>query len=356
MPGKINMVDKTAQIKITIVTITYNADEFLEKTILSVIEQDYQFVEFIIIDGGSQDGTVDIIKKYEKYITYWISEPDRGIYDAMNKGIDVATGEWINFMNAGDTFFENGTISNVSREFDDQHELICGDILRGIDNKSYRKPLGLKYAFDAMFVWHQALFTKMFLMKQFKFNADFKIAADYEFVLRCFYYGYNFKFIDFPIANFIEGGISQNNNTLSRVEAMYVQSKYLEKIDDIFEHSFYNELVNSNKNNQLFSKLQYQFYKQLDEILKDKQFVLYGFGTVGELIYNKYKENIIAIVDKEYVTLKRKYGLEIFNPNRLKEIKFDYVFISVLGREEDIKLYLQQECCNDEIKTLEVSL
>ena len=98
---------------ITIVTVSFNAVTTIEKTILSVINQTYSNIEYIIIDGGSTDGTVEIIKKYENKISKWISEPDRGIYDAMNKGIKLAIGKWINFMNAGDCFTNNSVLENI---------------------------------------------------------------------------------------------------------------------------------------------------------------------------------------------------------------------------------------------------
>lgn len=99
--------------KVTVVTVCYNAAETIEKTMLSVINQTYDNVEYLIIDGGSKDETLSIIKKYEYKISKWISEPDKGIYDAMNKAIKMATGEWINFMNAGDSFASNDVLEKI---------------------------------------------------------------------------------------------------------------------------------------------------------------------------------------------------------------------------------------------------
>ena len=96
--------------RISVVTVCYNAVDCIEQTMLSVLDQTYHDIEYIIIDGGSTDGTVDIIKKYADRLAYWISEPDKGIYDAMNKGIAVATGDYINFMNAG--YFQ-GSVINI---------------------------------------------------------------------------------------------------------------------------------------------------------------------------------------------------------------------------------------------------
>lgn len=98
---------------ISIITVVYNGEKYLEETIQSVINQTYDNVEYIIIDGGSTDGTLNIIRKYEHIIDYWISEKDNGIYDAMNKGLHLASGEWINFMNAGDTFWKSDSISSI---------------------------------------------------------------------------------------------------------------------------------------------------------------------------------------------------------------------------------------------------
>ena len=100
--------------KITIVTVCFNAEEILEQTMLSVLNQTYSDIEYLLIDGGSKDGTLDIIKKYSDRVR-WISEPDKGIYDAMNKAIKMASGEWINFMNAGDFFASTDVLEKVFR-------------------------------------------------------------------------------------------------------------------------------------------------------------------------------------------------------------------------------------------------
>ena len=100
-------------LKISVVTVCYNAADSIEQTMLSVLGQSYPDIEYIVIDGGSTDGTVDIIKKYTDRLAYWVSEPDKGIYDAMNKGIAAATGSYINFMNSGDSFYDNRVVEAV---------------------------------------------------------------------------------------------------------------------------------------------------------------------------------------------------------------------------------------------------
>ena len=102
------MSDKPALV--SVITVAYNEETTIEKTILSVVTQNYSPIEYIIIDGGSTDVTVDIIRKYESHITYWISEKDEGIYDAMNKGLKYASGEWSIFMNSGDWFYDETVI------------------------------------------------------------------------------------------------------------------------------------------------------------------------------------------------------------------------------------------------------
>ena len=121
---------------ISIITVVYNDKIKLEETILSVIGQTYDNVEFIIIDGSSTDGTINIIKKYEDKIDYWVSEKDSGIFDAMNKGILASKGDYINFMNAGDFFTKNNLVSEVVNILDSEEiDFLYGDFNTGNKNR-----------------------------------------------------------------------------------------------------------------------------------------------------------------------------------------------------------------------------
>jgi len=102
---------------VTVVTVVFNASSTLEATIQSVLNQTYENIEYIIIDGGSTDGTRDIIRKYEDQVDYWLSRPDKGVYDAMNSGIKLSTGEWLNFLNANDVFFDSTVLERLAASY-----------------------------------------------------------------------------------------------------------------------------------------------------------------------------------------------------------------------------------------------
>ena len=113
----------------SIITITYNAVRLVEQTLLNVLSQSYPNIEYIVIDGGSTDGTVDIIRRYESGLAYWVSEPDKGIYDAMNKGLQKATGDYVWFINAGDTLCSSDTVQSIVSKL--QKRKVLPDIIYG---------------------------------------------------------------------------------------------------------------------------------------------------------------------------------------------------------------------------------
>mgnify|MGYP000895745767 FL=1 len=170
---------------ISIITVVYNCKDDLEMTIKSIIDQTYPNIEYIVIDGNSNDGTIDIIKKYQNKITYWISEPDEGIYDAMNKGIRQSTGDWINFMNAGDRFYDQNILSSLFIPVPKPStDIIYGDTeFIYTFGKYIRKPASLTYLKESMIFCHQSSFVRTYLLKKREFNTKYKICADYDFFL-----------------------------------------------------------------------------------------------------------------------------------------------------------------------------
>lgn len=193
------------QPKISVVTVCYNAVNDIEKTILSVINQTYPNIEYLIIDGGSTDGTMDVVNKYKDKIDVIVSEPDKGIYDAMNKGIDRATGEWINFINAGDMFWESDSVSKVfsSSNLSDNDDIIYGyQVHRFPYGIFVRKRLPLADFEHYMPIGHPASFVKLTLLKVNHFDCKYKIAADYNFFYTAYKHGKNFKAVDVIVSNF----------------------------------------------------------------------------------------------------------------------------------------------------------
>lgn len=178
--------------KISIITVCWNASATLEETIKSVASQSYNDIEYIIVDGGSTDSSVDIIKKYSNVIDKWVSEKDKGLYDAMNKGVAMATGDYIGILNADDTFFEKNTIEKVAKFLQDNPLDACvGDIVQHKNGKIIRKyssknwiPEKLKIGFMAP---HPSIFFKKELFQKFgDYKLGYKIAADYELIIRYF--------------------------------------------------------------------------------------------------------------------------------------------------------------------------
>ena len=175
------------QPKISVVTVCYNAVRDIEKTILSVINQTYPNIEYIIIDGGSKDGTMDIVNRYKDKIDAIVSEPDKGIYDAMNKGIDRATGEWINFMNADDWFNDNDSVLNVFEAVKGNYDVVYGDAKYRYTNGDREvKAVPISRLDYILPFSHQSVFVKTHIMKQRPFDTSYRLAADYDFFLELY--------------------------------------------------------------------------------------------------------------------------------------------------------------------------
>ncbi len=206
---------------ISVITVVFNGEKYLEETIQSVLNQTYDNVEYIIIDGGSTDGTLDIIKKYDQAIDYWISERDRGIYDAMNKGIDLATGEWINFMNGGDGFYSKDVLQKIfQNNMYRDYKVLYGDVQTDYgDYKFILKAGSLSNIYKAMQFSHQSTFFKASYHKLNKYNLNYKLSADFLNLISLYSIEKNsFYYLNILVSKVSSDGVSDKYITSSIIE------------------------------------------------------------------------------------------------------------------------------------------
>jgi glycosyltransferase involved in cell wall biosynthesis len=205
--------------RITIVTVNYNMADELAKTIASVAAQTWPDLEYVVIDGNSTDNSVEVIRSRAGQIAHWVSEPDHGLYDAMNKGVRAASGDWVLFMNAGDTFHDPEVVADVFSRSADDADIIYGDMVRHYAGQNVERLVPAK-ALSAlplsMPCSHQSLFARRTLLLQLPFAIDLLIVADHEFALRAQFAGARFRQVNRIIGNFATGGTSDRN----RLEAM----------------------------------------------------------------------------------------------------------------------------------------
>ncbi len=211
---------------LSIITINYNNALALEKTIRSVIKQIDKSFEYIIVDGGSTDASNYIISKYAEKVSYWVSEKDNGIYDAINKGIIKASGEYLMFLNSGDCLSDDN-ITSLSMEYITKYpetDIFYGDIL-GLINHSkstwlHQHPVELTLSFlKNQNINHQASFTKSTIFKEFGlYPENYKLAGDHWLFLKCFIAGKMFRHINYPLVVFDYGGVSTSNRALYQNE------------------------------------------------------------------------------------------------------------------------------------------
>lgn len=200
--------------KYSVITINYNNREGLYHTIKSVVEQTCDDYEYIVIDGGSADGSVEIIKEYADKISYWVSEKDRGIYHAMNKGIAQAHGEYCIFLNSGDCFYDNNVLNHIAN-LGFEEDILVGKIVSEIDNEylfaSPSRPISLYYLYSAT-VPHQSSFIKTELLRLYPYDEELKIVSDWKFYVQTIIlHNCTIRYIDVNVARFDTSGVSTSN-------------------------------------------------------------------------------------------------------------------------------------------------
>ncbi len=216
---------------VSIVTVVYNDVEHIAKTMLSVYKQTYTNYEYIIIDGASSDGTQQEIQKNIKRGTIYISEPDKGVYDAMNKATHLATGHWIYFLNSRDTFFSIYTLEKLfSSAYESNIGCIVGNIrnIKTVNNVKLfldESPQCLKHSPTFVLpACHQAIFTRTWLQKKYSFDTKYKICADFNFFKTAFEKeNISFQYINCIIAHYDLSGLSTKNFILASKETAIIR-------------------------------------------------------------------------------------------------------------------------------------
>lgn len=229
----------------SIITINYNNKDGLLHTIESVIEQTYKDYQFIIIDGGSTDGSIEIIKKYAKEIDYWVSEPDKGRYNAMNKGIKHAHGDYLNFMNSGDTFHSNTVLEDLEKIID-KEDIVTG----GFFDKENRIPHIIKPQDVTLLTMlkktfnHQATFFRKELFTTRLYDENYIIQSDFKFNLQCIINdNCSIKITEYIIADYDFNGISSNKELVFKERQKLLYELFPSRVNKDYEKMYTVEEV-----------------------------------------------------------------------------------------------------------------
>lgn len=233
--------------KFSVITVTYNAAAVLEDTIQSVITQTYHHVEYIIVDGGSTDGTLDIVAQYRDRIATVVSEPDKGLYDAMNKGMRLATGDYLCFLNAGDSFHEDDTLQSIAHSLTrsalpdviyGQTELVDseGHFVR-MRRLSAPEHLNWKSFRQGMLVCHQAFFAKRALAEPY--DLRYRFSADFDWCIRVMKRAQTLHNTHLTLIDYLEEGMTTRNRRASLRERFRIMVKHYGWVSTVLHHAWF---------------------------------------------------------------------------------------------------------------------
>ena len=233
----------------SIITVTYNAGKVLEDTIQSVISQTYRNVEYIIVDGGSKDNTLEIIDKYSKHISKMVSEPDKGLYDAMNKGIRMATGDYLCFLNAGDKFHEKETLQQIAETLKDKElpDVIYGETaivdetgkFLHMRRLSTPERLNWKSFKQGMLVCHQAFLAKRELALKYPYDMQYRFSADFDWCIRIMKEAKCLHNTRLTLIDYLNEGMTTRNHKASLKERFRIMAKHYGWVSTILYHCWF---------------------------------------------------------------------------------------------------------------------
>lgn len=226
---------------LSVITVVYNNVDHVERTLLSVLNQTYPHIEYIVIDGASTDGTLQVIEKYKDRIAKLISEPDKGIYDAMNKGLAIATGNYVLFMNSGDELYAPETVANVFAAADNvdiyygETEMINnkGESLGQRRHKAPEKFTWRSFKYG-MNVSHQAIYIKRSLVEPY--DPRYQLSADIDWIIRAAKKAKVIVNVNQYVAKYLIGGMSKAKHRQSLKERFSIMKRYYGLLPTVFNH------------------------------------------------------------------------------------------------------------------------
>lgn len=235
--------------KFSIITVTYNAGKVLEDTIQSVVFQTYRNVEYIIVDGGSTDNTLDIVKRYRDRISIVVSEPDKGLYDAMNKGIRLATGDYLCFLNAGDELHENETLQRMVHTLKGKElpDVIYGETAI-VDEEGHFLHMRRLQAPDVlhwksfkqgMLVCHQAFFARWELASDTLYDLRYRFSADFDWCIRIMKRAKCLHNTRLTLIDYLNEGMTTRNHKASLKERFRIMAKHYGWISTVLHHGWF---------------------------------------------------------------------------------------------------------------------
>ena len=232
----------------SIITVTYHAESVLEETILSVVSQTYHNIEYIIVDGASKDRTLSIVNKYRDRIQAVVSEPDKGLYDAMNKGLKMAKGEYVCFLNAGDTFHEDDTLQLIVHQLNKSN--VLPDVIYGetalvdaqrhfVRMRRLQTPdtLNWKSFRQGMLVCHQAFIAKRALTETYDLN--YRFSADFDWCIRVMKKASLLHNTRLTLIDYLDEGMTTKNRKASLKERFRIMAKHYGYISTVLHHIWF---------------------------------------------------------------------------------------------------------------------
>jgi glycosyltransferase involved in cell wall biosynthesis len=227
---------------VSIITVVFNGEKVIPRTIDSIRKQAWKNFEYIVIDGNSKDNTLDILRLNEDIITYWQSEPDKGLYDAMNKGLKTAKGYYVCFLNAGDQLYDENTLKNIFEGLNPLPDVVYGETMivdaegKEIGLRRLKAPEKLTWRsfINGMLVCHQSIYVKRELADSY--NLKYKIAADYEWVLKALKKAKNIHNSRLVVTRFLDGGINKKNIRRGLSERLRIMIKHYGLFLTAFNH------------------------------------------------------------------------------------------------------------------------